>query len=328
MPVFKKVEGPLRMVFIGCGFITRKHSNTLKAFDGVHLYYASREEKKAKEFSGKYKGFGYFGSYSSAIASPDIDVVFIATPPDSHLQLAVEAMSAGKHVIVEKPPFFRSSDFDNIDKLRQQHHTQLLIAENYFYKPVLQKLRQAVSGNFIGDIKFLFFNATKTQKIVDWRGDVRTAGGGALFEGGIHWINFISNLGLTVRSITGFRPGCSNPNHTMELSMQVVAEYEEGAVGTLLYSWEVNALFKGLRLSRIYGSRGSITFESNGLFIFIRGDKWKLIFPGMSNIGGTKLMFRDFFEALRNGEEAQFSFAMAKSDVMWIEQAYKTASHS
>ncbi|MBC7889362.1 MAG: Gfo/Idh/MocA family oxidoreductase [Ferruginibacter sp.] len=324
MAVFKKVEDPLRMVFLGCGSITRKHAEILKGFGGVHLYYASREETKAKQFSTDLKGAGYFGAYSAAILSPDIDVVFIATPPDSHLQLAVEAMKAGKHVIVEKPPFFSSADFDVIDQLRQQHHTQLLVAENYFYKPVLQSLRRALSGNHIGDIKFLFFNATKTQEVKGWRGDEATVGGGALFEGGIHWINFMSNLGLTVKSVAGFKPGTTSNKPTMELSMQVVAEYEEGAVGTLLYSWEVNALFKGLRLSRIYGTRGSITFESNGLFIFVRGDKWTLIFPGLSNIGGTKLMFRDFFHALRNGEEAQFSFTKAKNDLRLIEEAYKT----
>ena len=90
MPAFKKVEDPVRMVFLGCGSITRKHAKTLKTFEGVQLYFASRTEKKAIEFSKAHKGFGYFGSYTDAILSPDIDVVFIATPPDSHFQLAVD----------------------------------------------------------------------------------------------------------------------------------------------------------------------------------------------------------------------------------------------
>jgi len=93
----------------------------------------------------------------------------------------------------------------------------------------------------------------------------------------------------------------------------------------LLYSWEVNALLKGLRMSRIYGSKGSIKFESNGLFMFVRGDKWKLIFPGISDIGGVKRMFADFIKALREGEDAQFSLDKAKRDLVFIEQAYETA---
>ncbi|MEO6850601.1 MAG: Gfo/Idh/MocA family oxidoreductase [Mucilaginibacter sp.] len=322
MPTYKNVETPLRMAFIGCGAITGKHSKTLKSFNDVQLYYASRTEDKAKEFCDKYKGKGYFSSYKGAMESADVDVIFIATPPDTHLQLAVEAMNAGKHVIVEKPAFFKSSDFDIIDRLRKEKGVQLFVAENYFYKPVLQKLREVLGMNLIGDIKFMFFNATKTQKVTDWRGDRSMAGGGALFEGGVHWINLISNLGLTLKSVTGFKPLSAN---NIERSMQVVAIYNEGPVGTLLYSWEVNALFKGLRLSRIYGSRGSVKFESNGLFIFVRGNKWKLIFPGISDIGGTKAMFQDFFAALKNGEDARFNLMLARRDVEMIEEAYRTA---
>ena len=107
--------------------------------------------------------------------------------------------------------------------------------------------------------------------------------------------------------------------------MQVVVKYKAGPIGTLLYSWEVNALLKGLRLCRIYGTEGSITFEANGLFIFVRGKKWRLIFPGFSDIIGTKAMFHDFFSALRNGHEPTFHFALAKRDVSMIEAAYKTA---
>ena len=277
MAIFKKVEGTLRIAFLGCGAITRKHSKILKSFKKVHLYYASREEKKAKAFSTEYKGSGYFGSYASAITSPDIDVVFISTPPDSHLQLTVEAMNAGKHVIIEKPPFPGSSDFDIIEKLRQKQGTQLRGAENYFYKPLLQKLRHVILENMIGDIKFLFINATKTQKRNDWRGDERIACKGALFEGGIHWINFISNLGLTLRSVTGFMPGRADKKQTMELSMEVIAEYEEGAVGTLFYSWEINTLLKGLRLSRIYGNQGSITERPAFHFFVDAKVEWDLI---------------------------------------------------
>ncbi|TSD64496.1 Gfo/Idh/MocA family oxidoreductase [Inquilinus sp. KBS0705] len=328
MATYKKVEGDIRIGFLGCGVITGKHAKTLKKFDGVHLYFASRAQQKAVEFESKYNGEGHFGSYEAAIASPNVDVIFIATPPDSHLSLAIAAMKAGKHVIVEKPPFFRSADFDTIDSLRKEYGVQLFVAENYFYKPVLQKLRNVLAGKLIGDIKFMFFNAAKKQVVNDWRGDTNTAGGGALFEGGIHWINFISNLGMSIKHIIGYFPQNKSSVGKTERSMQVVAQYEDGPVGTLLYSWEVNALFKGLRVSRIYGSKGSIKFESNGLFIFVRGDKWKLIFPGISDIGGTKGMFTDFFNALREGEDAKFNLYIAKRDLLYIEQAYLSAGVS
>jgi UDP-N-acetylglucosamine 3-dehydrogenase len=312
----------INIAFLGCGFATKNHSKTLKKFKNVRRFYASRSAEKAVEYQQKFKGAGHFGSYEDAINSPEINTIFVATPPDSHLELTLQAMRAGKHVIVEKPPFFNSTDFDIITNLQKETQTQVMIAENYFYKPNLQRLRKLIASDVIGDIKFLYFNATKKQTTGDWRDEKTQSGGGSLFEGGIHWINFISNMGLEVDSVSGFQPG---EVLEMDRSMQIVAKYKEGAIGTLLYSWEVNALFKGLRLSKLYGTKGSISFESNGIFIFVRGRKWKFILPGFSDIGGSKGMFQDFFKALRNGEEPDFNLALAKRDLVMIEEVYRSA---
>ncbi|WP_407426228.1 Gfo/Idh/MocA family protein [Arcticibacter sp.] len=322
MSTYKKIEGRIRIAFLGCGLIAGKHAGRLNKFAEIDLYFASRDESKAKEYADKYKGKGIFSSYTAAIQSPDVSVVFICTPPDSHLALSIEAMTAGKHVICEKPAFLHAADFDRVEKLRLDNGVQLFIAENYFYKPALKELREVLSGEPIGDLKFLFFNAAKTQQVSSWRLDPGTAGGGALFEGGIHWINCLSNLGLTLQSVTGFQP---STNGKPERSMQVVATYEEGPIGTLLYSWEVNTVFKGLRISRIFGTKGSILFESNGLYIFVRGKKWKLIFPGIADISGAKAMLTDFMNALRTGEDGAFNLQMARRDLELIEQAYQTS---
>ena len=324
--VFKKIEPtqPIRLAFLGCGNIAAKHGKRLQKFGDVQCHYASRSGERAKQFAQKLNGHGHFDSYQSAIASQEIDVVFIATPPADHLELTLAAVRAGKHVIVEKPPFFNSSDFDLVDLERAKTGVQVMVAENYFYKPLLRKLRETLAANLIGNLKFMFINATKTQKTGDWRDDNDLTGGGALFEGGIHWVNFMNNLGLEVQAVTGFLPQ-RNANK-LERSMQVVMQYKGGPIGTLLYSWEVNTLLKGLRLCRIYATEGSITFEANGLFIFVRGRKWRLIFPGFADIIGANAMFRDFFLALRNGEEPAFRFSMAKQDVVAIEDAYRSAN--
>ncbi len=312
----------LRLAFIGCGGVTAKHSKTLRSFKNFELYYASRSEKKAKSFCEKWKGAGFFDSYEHAILSEKINTVLIATPPDSHLELTLQAVRAGKHVIVEKPPFFNSADFDLIEIERRKTRVQVMVAENYFYKPVLEKLRNILATDVIGDVRFMYFNATKKQTQDDWRNEAGVSGGGALFEGGIHWINFMANLGLRIKKVTGFQP--KKPDNQLERSMQVVAEYEEGMVANLFYSWEIDALINGLRLSRIYGTEGSVTFESNGIFIFIRGKKWRFILPGFSDIGGSKKMFRDFYLAIKNGVDPAFNFAMAKRDLELVEQAYRT----
>lgn len=310
------------LAFLGCGFATRLHSKTLSGFKrDFQRYYASRDGEKAAAYNRKYRGSDYFDSYDAAIADDKIEVVLIATPPTYHLDLTLEAMRAGKHVIVEKPAFLRTADFADIRQAQVETGRYVFVAENYFYKPLAFKLRELICAGLIGEVLFVHVNALKHQRIDDWRGDADLAGGGAMFEGGIHWINFIANLGLTVESIRGFRTGA---REGLDRSMLVAIEYAEGAVGTLYYSWEIPSLFKGLRISRIFGSKGSITFESNGLFIIVNGVRQRVIIPKLTDVAGYKAMFRDFVRALRAGKEPQMNLDLAQKDLTLVETIYES----
>ncbi|MEX2570345.1 MAG: Gfo/Idh/MocA family oxidoreductase [Gemmatimonadota bacterium] len=312
----------MRIALLGCGFATRLHSRTLRRFPRLDRYYASRDGARAEDYSRRFGGAGTFASYDAAIEDPRVEVVLVATPPASHLDLTLKALRAGKHVIVEKPPFLRSADFDQVAELADETGRRAFVAENYFYKPLLGELRTLIADGAIGDIRIISINALKQQQTGDWRDRVELAGGGALFEGGIHWVNFMANLGLTVTDAHGFRPG---DREGPEKTMVAVFEYAEGAVGTLLYSWEIGSPAKGLRLSSIYGSEGVITFESNGLALAVRGRKKRLGVPNPRDLLGYRTMFEDFFESIRTGRPARFELDAARRDLELVERIYATS---
>ncbi len=310
----------LKLAFLGCGGVARKHSATLKRIGGVERYYASRSAGRGAELCRSTGGAGAYDSYATALDDEAIDVVLVATPPSSHLQLAMAALEAGKHVIVEKPPFLRSTDFYSVNSAAQLANRQVFVAENYFYKPLLACLRDVIAEGDIGEPLFVLLNALKTQAVDGWRDDPALAGGGALFEGGIHWVNFAANLGPPLRAVRGTRPG---KHAGLERSMMLTLDYD-GPAGALLYSWEVPALFKGLRISRIWGREGSITFESNGLFVIVRGRRRRVLFPGIRDISGYRAMFEDFLTAIRSGTDPAFDLEAARRDLEFVEQAYET----
>jgi len=314
----------IQLAFLGCGEITKDHTKYARQADStIQLSYASRSLKKATEYKIRCKGKYAFDGYESAINSKYIDVIMINTPPDSHFELTKMALDAGKHVIVEKPPFFKSTDFDILGNLADENKLQLLVAENYYYKPLRLKIKKLLDEKLIGDPLYLNISATKKQiSSGDWRELKEITGFGSLFEGGIHWINFMNNLGYTMTDIQGFLP---KPTQELERSSQVSIKTKNGPILNLFYSWEADTIFRGYRISRIYGREGSITFETNGNFIFVRGRKTKLIFPGFKHLGGYALMFGDFFRALRLGQEANFTWRMAQRDLEVIEKAYATA---
>ena len=132
------------------------------------------------------------------------------------------------------------------------------------------------------------------------------AGGDAFFEEGIHWLHVAGSLGPRIASIHGFRPEPSRegPDRRVK-SMLVVVHLDNGAVGSLYYSREVPSLFRGLRLSKLMGRRGIISFESNGVVVLARGKGLpRVILPGFKDIRGYRAMYADFAASIRAGSSA------------------------
>jgi predicted dehydrogenase len=312
---------PLHFVFLGCGSIAARHSRTLASFTGVSFSFASRDGARAADFRRGLGGTGSYGSYAAALEADEVDAVVITTPTAQHLSLTLAALQAGKHVIVEKPAFLRSTDVGVVEAATSASGCRVFVAENYAYKPLAGVLRDVIHSNVIGEVRYLTINALKRARRGGWRDDELLAGGGALFEGGIHWINLMAGMGLTVESVQAYRPGTFDGQ---ERSLLVVAQYEEGAVGTLHHAWDTPSLLHGLRISRIYGTSGSVTFESNGLFVLVHGRSTRLVIPSLRDIAGYRAMFADFTACLRNGREPRMTLGLARRDLELVEAAYQS----
>lgn len=312
---------PLTLALLGCGEAARMHAGTLTSVDdAVRLRFASRDRERAEEFRAELGGEAAYGSYGEALADPEVDAVLVLTPPHRHLELTLTALEEGRDVIVEKPAFPSSGDFGRVREAARGSDGRVLVAENYHYKPLLRSLRRLLDEGAVGEPLLLHVDAVKEQRTDGWRDDPEVAGGGALMEGGIHWVHFMAELGLEVEAVEGHRP---TPAGRAERTMLVVFRYAGGAVGTLSYSWEVPSPLRGLRLSRVYGRGGALTFETNGLFVFGRGDGLRLRFPGLRDISGYRAMFRDLLAALREGREPSMTLAKAERDVRLVETAYE-----
>ena len=128
------------------------------------------------------------------------------------------------------------------------------------------------------------------------------AGGDAFFEEGIHWLHLAGSLGPTITHIRGFRPvpGGGGPDRRAK-SMLVAFDYDNGAVGTLLYSREVPSLFKGpaaveaVRPAR----RDLVRVERRARADARRAGCRASSCPGLRDIRGYRAMYRDFAAAIR-----------------------------
>ena len=321
------MPAPLRIAFLGCGFITRVHSRNLRRFQSeIVCGYASRDRAKAAEFCGRYRGTGTYDDYAAAIGDPKVDAVVIAVPPTFHLNLTLQALAAGKHVLVEKPAYPSIGDYEAVREARDRAGRVVLVGENDHYKPLAVTLRKLLADGVIGEMVFGHFSSIvkRLKAADDWRNDETMAGGDAFFEEGIHWLHLAASLGPTITRIEGFRPAASRegPDRRVK-SMMVAFEYDNGAVGSLYYSREIPSLLKGLRLSKLYGRHGIITFESNGIVLLVRGRGFpRVIFPGFRDIRGYQAMYRDFRRSIVDGTAPQMSLERAMEDQRLMDQIY------
>ena len=318
---------PLRIAFLGCGFITRVHSRHLSALrPDIVASYASRERGRAEALCRRYGGAASYGDYAAAINAPDIDAVVVAVPPRFHLDLTLDALAAGKHVLVEKPAYLQMADYVRVADARDRARRVVLVGENDHYKPLAVTLRRLLAEGAIGDMVFGHFSSIvrRLKSADDWRNDEAMAGGDAFFEEGIHWLHLAGSLGPVITSIEGYRPQLSpeGPDRRPK-SMMVAFRYDNGAVGSLYYSREVPSLFRGLRVSKLFGRKGVITFESNGGFVMVRGTGLpRLLFPGFRDIRGYQAMYRDFAGAVREQRAPEMSLERAMEDQRLMDQIY------
>jgi hypothetical protein len=179
---------PIRLAFLGCGFITRVHSQHLQTLrQDITVAYASRDRSRADEYCRRFQGAGSYADYAAAIGDPRVDAVVVAVPPRFHLELTLQALAAGKHVLVEKPAFPSSADFQTvIDGAQPRRFAWCSLARTTTISRWRSRFRRELAGDAIGDMVFAHFVtiARKLKPAGDWRNDESMAGGRRLFRRG------------------------------------------------------------------------------------------------------------------------------------------------
>jgi predicted dehydrogenase len=151
-------------------------------------------------------------------------------------------------------------------------------------------------------------------------------GGGALLEGGVHWLNTLSSLsGGVPAEVIAARAEVTYPsNIPLEDSVLLVVRFSNGVVGRLLHSWKIPNRFFGLGLSKIYGTKGVITFESNGLFFSMFGTRKKKKVMSPFEFLGFRAMHRAFVEAWVNNRSWVPTLERIGQELRAVKAAYRS----
>jgi predicted dehydrogenase len=315
----------VRLLLLGCGRVAGTHGRVARSLGGAELLFASRSREKAETYRARFGGIAAFGSYEEACADPRVDAVLVCTPQAFHVEHTVLAAKHGKAVLIEKPVARTLAELAAIEAAVRRAGVVAMVAENYHFKPAVRVLRAHVEAGDLGLPLFIELNRAGRQRTTGWRADAQLMGGGALLEGGVHWVNYLCRLGGAVREVCAARPEVDRPlNAPFEDGLELLVKFQSGAVGKLLHAWSVTNRLAGLGLSKIYGTEGNITFESNGLFALVTGRRTRLRFPGVRDLMGYRAMLRHFLDCVRDRREPEMSLAAARRDLAVVLAAYRS----
>jgi predicted dehydrogenase len=316
----------VNLCILGCGAVARLHSRVARTLRSrVNLLYASRSREKAEEYNRKFRGVGAFGSYEEACSDPRVHAVFICTPHAYHVDHVRLAAGGDKAVLIEKPVARNLEEFAAIERAVADAGVISMVAENYFFKPLVRVVRSYIERGDVGRPKFLELNRAGSSKVRGWRADAEMMGGGALLEGGVHWINLLTSLGGAVAEVAAAKPGQDYELVApLEDSLELLVKFENGSVGKMLHSWNLVNRIGGLGMSKIYGTEGNVFFESNGIFVLVLGKRKRLRFPGFIDIMGYRAMLRHFIECVSDSKPPSMSLSVARRDMQIVSAAYRS----
>jgi predicted dehydrogenase len=304
-----------------------RHSKSLKSlYPDISIAFADTDREKAALASSAIKGSVIYDDPDQAFETGSFDIAFITTPHAYHSGLAVQAAKAGKDIIIEKPVTRNSKELAAVMSAVKKSGVRCTVAENYMFKPVIPKVKKMIEAGAIGEPLMIQLNKTGFQANAGWRLDPVMMGGGALLEGGVHWVNILVTLADSVpEAIIAFVPEKKyDMTSPFEDTISLTVRFKNGMTASLLHSWKIPNSLKGISLSKIYGTEGTITFESNGLFAMSTGRKRCFSAVNPANLLGFKSMHRHLIESWKNGTRWEPSMDRVKMELAMIEAAYSS----
>lgn len=175
---------------IGCGLIGRKRAHSLGS-RGKLVSCADIDEKRAKTLAEEF-GASSVSNSRDLLSRADIDIVIISTLHDTLAEIAIAAIEAGKHVLVEKPAARFPSELSLVLQAEKKSSVKVRVGFNHRYHRALQKAKALVDAGELGELMFIrgrYGHGGRVGYEKEWRANPQLSGGGELIDQGPHLID-------------------------------------------------------------------------------------------------------------------------------------------
>jgi UDP-N-acetyl-2-amino-2-deoxyglucuronate dehydrogenase len=258
---------------IGCGMIAEFHTRAINELGDSRVVGAcSRNRANAEKIAGMAgHGCAIVDDVDKLLALPDLDVVCVCTPSGAHMEPAVRAAQAGKHVVVEKPLEITLARCDAIIAACVRAGVRLCTIFPSRFTAANRRIKEAIDLGRFGRITLgdTYVKWWRTQEYYDsggWRGTWRLDGGGALMNQAIHNVDLLCWLMGEVAQVSGMTATLAHARIEVEDTAVAVLRFTSGALGVIEAA---TSAYPGLlKRTEIHGDRGSARVEQDDITLW------------------------------------------------------------
>jgi UDP-N-acetyl-2-amino-2-deoxyglucuronate dehydrogenase len=337
---------PYGFGIIGCGMIARFHAHAIEGVKGAKLVACFDTFTESADRLAAETGCKAYHRLDDLLADPKVDVVTIGTPSGAHMEPAIAAAKAGKHVIVEKPLEITLKRCDAIIAACKRAGVKLSTVLPSRFHDACREMKRAVdAGRFgqlaLGDAYVKWF---RTQAYYDsgaWRGTWQLDGGGALMNQAIHSVDLLAWLMGPVAEVHAQTATLAHRRIAVEDTAVAALRFASGALGVIEASTAAFPVY--LKRIEISGSEGSAALEEEDItrwdfaksqrrddaireqMLRRRSTGGGAADPAAIGHHGHARQFADVLKAIRTGGEPEVDGPEGRRSVEIILAIYKSA---
>ena len=226
----------------------------------------SRTEEKAKSYAERHNIARWYTDAQELISDPEVNAVYIATPPSSHATYAIMAMKAGKPVYIEKPMAASYEDCTRINRISKETGVPCFVAYYRRYLPYFLKVKELVRQGAIGKVMNVQIRFAQPANELDssktnqpWRLNAEVAGGGYFYDLAPHQIDILQDIFGCILEAEGYSSNRGGL-YSAEDSVSACFKFESGLPGSGSWCFVAHESAKEDRIE-IIGDKGMICFS-------------------------------------------------------------------
>ncbi len=254
---------------IGCGNVCEKKSGPsfYKIEHSNLVAVMRRDPDKVKDYAMRHKVDKYYTDADQLIADSQVDAVYIATPPNTHMQYAIKAMQAGKPVYVEKPMGMNSAECEEMIRTSETTNQKLFVA---FYRralPYFLKVKELLESGVIGNVLTVEVKQYRSPRVSDltssdhtWRVDKDIAGEGYFYDLAPHTLDILDFLLGEITDAKGFSANLGQ-FYEVKDTISAILKFKSGIIGSGRWCFVTSAQ-TDVDSIIITGTKGEIRFST------------------------------------------------------------------